>query len=68
MLSGSAQAVIFFGTEVNMRMRIVLKQYLGDTFDEIVREIRLFTLMEKEKLQGDLHKQMDMSKIFILGK
>ena len=49
-------------------MRIVLKQYLGDTFDEIVREIRLFTLMEKEKLQGDLHKQMDMSKIFILGK
>ena len=67
MLSGSAQAVIFFGTEVNMRMRIVLKQYLGDTFDEIVREIRLFTLMEKEKLQGDLHKQKDMSKIFVLG-
>ena len=49
-LTGSAQAVIFFGTEVNMRMRVVLKQYCGDTFGEILREIRLFTLLEREKL------------------
>ena len=51
-----------------MRMRVVLKQYLGDTFEEIIWEIRLFTLVEKEKLQVDLHKQKDMSEIFILGK
>ena len=51
-----------------MRMRIVLKQYTGDTFDEIVREIRLFTLLEKEKLQLDDQKQKNMSEIFILGK
>ena len=55
-LTGSAQAVIFFGTEVNMRMRVVLKQYCGETFEEILREIRLFTLLEKEKLQIDIPK------------
>ena len=45
----SAQAVIFFGREVNMGTRIVLKQYTGKNFDEIVREIKVFTELEKDR-------------------
>ena len=67
-LTGSAQAVIFFGTEVNMRMRVVLKQYRGETFEEILREIRLFTLLEKKKLQIDIPQWNDMSEILICDK
>ena len=49
-LTGSAQAVIFFGREINMEIKIVLKQYSGVTFDEIIREIKLFTLLEKDRI------------------
>ena len=34
----SAQALIFFGREVNTGIRVVLKQYMGETFEEILRE------------------------------
>ena len=34
-----------------MGIKVVLKQYTGETFDEIIREIKLFTLLEKEKMQ-----------------
>ena len=43
----SAQAVIFYGRDVKMDMRVVLKQYTGVNFNDIVREIKVFTELEK---------------------
>ena len=50
--SNSAQAVVFFGKEASMGFKVVLKQYKGDTFNEIIREIKLFTQLEKERHQS----------------
>ena len=33
-----------------MDIPVVIKQYTGETFDEIIREIKLFTLLEKERI------------------
>ena len=45
----SAQALVFFGREANMGTRVVLKQYTGKTFNEIIREIKVFTELEKDR-------------------
>ena len=47
--SSSAQAAVFFGREASMGFKVVLKQYSGRTFHEIIREIKLFTHLEKER-------------------
>ena len=49
----SAQAVVFYGTEIDMKIEIVLKQYSGSSFKEIIREIKLFTMLEKERVVKD---------------
>ena len=49
-VSNSAQAVVFFGRETNLGIKVVLKQYTGYTFCEIIRELRLFTHIEKERV------------------
>ena len=48
-VASSSQAVVFFGRDTSTGTRIVLKQYIGDNFDEIVREIKVFTELEKER-------------------
>ena len=47
--TSSAQATVFFGRETNMGFKVVLKQYTGNTFHEIIREIKLFTQIEKQR-------------------
>ena len=47
--SESAQAVVFFGRETDMGVRVVLKQYKGEAFDGIFRELKMFTYMENRK-------------------
>ena len=64
-MTGSAQAVIFFGKEVNMGIKIVLKQYTGVTFDEIIREIKLFTLLEKDRIYIEESKQQNITQVIV---
>ena len=64
-MSDTAQAKIFFGREVDMDIAVVLKQYQGDTFSEIIREIKLFTLLEKEKMQAMARKEQEIEKFII---
>ena len=45
-----------------MGVKVVLKQYKGESFHEIVREIKLYTVLEKERLQVSAH---NLSELFI---
>ena len=51
----SSQAYVFFGRESVLRIRVVLKQYKGIQKKAILREIKIFTLLEnlKKELSGN---------------
>ena len=51
MVTLSAQATIFFGRETHMGIQVVLKQYRGETFEEIFRELKLYTLIENKRME-----------------
>lgn len=45
----SAQSVVYFGEESTMGIRVVLKQYLNDSFQSLFRELKIFTLIQEYK-------------------
>lgn len=45
----SSQAVIFFGREKNLKIRVVVKQYSGGKKNAVMTEIKIFTLLENLK-------------------
>lgn len=45
----SAQSIVFFGRESSMKIRVVLKQYSGKSFESIFKEIKIFTMLEAHK-------------------
>ena len=45
----SAQSVVYFGRESNLYIRIVLKQYLRQSFKNMIRDIKIFSLLEQFK-------------------
>ena len=45
----SSQAYVFFGREKSLKIRVVLKQYKGGNKKSILREIKIFTLLENYK-------------------
>lgn len=45
----SSQAVIFFGRETSLGIRVVLKQYNGVKMRSILSEIKVFTLLEQKR-------------------
>ena len=51
----STQAYVFFGRESSLKIRVVLKQYKGTNKKAILREIKIFTLLEnrKKELSGN---------------
>jgi hypothetical protein len=51
----SSQAYVFFGRESSLKIRVVLKQYKGTNKKAILREIKIFTLLEnrKKELSGN---------------
>jgi serine/threonine protein kinase len=51
----SSQAYVFFGRESSLRIRVVLKQYKGVNKKAIIREMKIFTLLEnlKKELSGN---------------
>ena len=56
-ITDSAQAKIFFGREIDMDIPVVLKQYQGVTFNQIIREIKIFTLIERDKMRASERKE-----------
>ena len=48
-----------------MGIKIVLKQYTGVTFDEIIREIKLFTLLEKDRIYIEESKQQNITQVIV---
>ena len=54
-ISDSSQATVFLGREKTLGIRVVLKQYLDDQFKGILRELKIFTELEKK----DCKKQND---------
>ena len=58
-ISDSSQATVFLGREKTLGIRVVLKQYLEPQFKGILRELKIFTELEKKeykKQQGNLAK------------
>ena len=58
----SSQAIVFFGRENILKIRIVVKQYSGEGKSSFVREIKIFTLLENIKSNtsgNDLSKVLD---------
>ena len=51
----SSQAYVFFGREKSLKIRVVLKQYKGYDKKSILREIKIFTLLEnlKKEMAGN---------------
>ena len=47
--ANSGQAIVFFGRDCLMGIRVVLKQYKADQFKGIFRELKIFTYLEHEK-------------------
>ena len=45
----SAQSVVYFGRETTLQIRVVLKQYMRKSFKNMLREIKIFSLLEKYK-------------------
>lgn len=45
----SAQSIVYFGTEATMGIRVVLKQYLHNSFQSMFREVKIFTLLATHK-------------------
>jgi len=43
----SAQSIVYFGEETTMGIRVVLKQYLSDSFQSMYRELKIFTLLQE---------------------
>ena len=63
----SAQALIFFGRETNIGNRVVLKQYTGETFEEIIREIKVFTELEKDRYITGNQEQQEITEMIKMG-
>ncbi len=50
----SAQSVVYFGRETTLHIRVVLKQYMRRSFKNMLREIKIFSLLENyKKTQND---------------
>jgi len=50
----SAQSVVYFGRESTLQVRVVLKQYMRKSFTNMLREIKIFSLLEQyKKTQND---------------
>ena len=47
--ANSGQAVVFFGRDSVMGIRVVLKQYKLAQFKGIFRELKIFTYLENDK-------------------
>jgi serine/threonine protein kinase len=47
----SSQALVFFGREKSLGVRVVLKQYVGSKKKSIMAEIKVFTLLESLRQQ-----------------
>lgn len=62
----SAQSVVFFGREALMMIRVVLKQYAGQSFRSIFREIKIFTLLETLK-KNNLNVEQNVQEIVQQG-
>ena len=45
----SAQSVVYFGREATLQIRVVLKQYRRKSFRNMLREIKIFSLLEQYK-------------------
>jgi len=50
--SKSSQALVFFGREKSLGIRVVLKQYIGTKKKSIMAEIKVFTLLESLRQQN----------------
>ena len=48
----SSQAIVFFGREKNLNIRVVLKQYIGPKKKSIMTEIKIFTKLENIKKEN----------------
>ena len=46
----SAQSVVYFGHESTVGVRVVVKQYLRNSFKNMMREIKIFSLLEQFKM------------------
>lgn len=46
----SAQSVVYFGHETNLGIRVVIKQYMRNSFLNMLREIKIFSLLEHYKM------------------
>ena len=57
--SVSSQSVVYFGRETTLKIRVVLKQYMRKSFKNMLREIKIFSLLEKYKLR-----QNNLSSLF----
>lgn len=55
----SAQSVVYFGRESTLQIRVVLKQYMRRSFKNMLREIKIFSLLEQYKKN-----QNDQSSLF----
>ena len=58
---------MYFGREATLQIRVVLKQYLRKSFKNMLREIKIFSLLEQFKKtkndQSTLLKVVQTSKI-----
>ena len=70
-IDNSSRAVVFFGRETNLGIKVVVKQYSGQFLDELIRELRLFTYIENFRFKTHLNKRKsqapDLAQIFVRG-
>ena len=52
----SAQSVVYFGHETNLGIRVVIKQYMRNSFLNMLREIKIFSLLEHFKMAQKNHR------------
>ena len=55
----SAQSIVYFGHETILGIRVVIKQYMRSCFRNMLREIKIFSLLEHFKM-----KQNNRSSLF----
>ena len=66
----SSQAIVFFGRDATLMIRVVLKQYIGTKKKSIMSEIKIFTLLEnvrQEQSGNDLANVINQSSFSLLG-
>jgi len=66
----SSQAIVFFGRDATLLIRVVLKQYIGTKKKSIMSEIKIFTLLEnvrQEQTGSDLANVINQSSISLQG-